>query len=118
AREVLAEAEAETDQDEDSPADVESFVRGCLADGPVPARTFKADAEGAGYNWRTVQRAAKRLGAESRKDGMSGGWRWGFHSAPKATNRPEGVEGASNLGVSSSTPSEPSLSPSADEEQF
>lgn len=118
AREVLAEAETEVDQDGDSPADVESFVRGCLADCPIPARTFKSDAEGAGYNWRTVQRAAKRLGAESRKDGMSGGWRWGFHGSPKATNPPEGVEGASNMGVSSSTPSGTFVSPSTDEEQF
>lgn len=117
ARDVLADAEADTEnEDGDTAADVESFVRSCLAAGPLSAKTFKADAEGAGYQWRTVQRAAKRLGAESRKDGMQGGWRWGFHSAPKATNPTEGDEGASLQSVSSSTPSTPCSSPSADVE--
>lgn len=115
ARDVLADAEADAEnEDGDSAADVESFVRSCLAAGPLSAKTFKADAEGAGHQWRTVQRAAKRLGAESRKDGMQGGWRWGFHGAPKATNRAEGVECVSSQSVSPLTPSTPCLSPSAD----
>ncbi|MBL8348886.1 MAG: AAA family ATPase [Burkholderiaceae bacterium] len=119
AREVLADAEAEpSDEDGDSPADVESFVRACLASGPIPAKVFKADVEGAGYQWRTVQRAAKRIGAESRKDGMQGGWRWGFHGTPKATNRTEGVEDASTQTVSPLTPSTPCVSPSVDAEVF
>ena len=117
ARDVLADAETDAENDDgDTAADIESFVRSCLAAGPLSAKTFKADAEGAGYQWRTIQRAAKRLGAESRKDGMQGGWRWGFHGAPKATYPAEGDVDASLQSVSPSTPSEPCLSPSADVE--
>lgn len=115
ARELLADAEANQDQDDDSPADVEAFVRGCLAGGPIPAKAFQVDAVGAGYAWRTVQRIAKRLGAESRKDGMHGGWRWGFHNAPKAPTSPEGVEGANFSRLASSASS---VTPSAEEEVF
>ena len=119
ARDVLAEAEADTGtEDGDSASDVEAFVRACLMSGPLPAKVFRGDAEGAGYQWRTVQRAAKKLGAESRKDGMGGGWRWGFHNSPKATNRAEGDEGASPQSVTPLTPSEPCLSPSDDSEVF
>ena len=113
ARDVLAEAEANGPAgDGDSASEVEVFVRACLLSGPVPANTFKRDTEGAGFQWRTVQRAAKKLGAESRKCGMGGGWRWGFHASPKATNSPEGVEGASPQRVTPLTPSTPGLSPS------
>lgn len=97
ARELLADAEADTDSDGNSAADLETFIRSCLANGPVPARAFKADAEGAGYHWRNVQRAAKRLGAESRKEGMQGGWRWGLHATTKATSPLEGDEGDCTL---------------------
>lgn len=118
AREILAEAEAVADEDGDDASDVEAFVRGCLAAGPVPAKTFKADAIGAGYQWHTVQRTAKRLGAESRKDGMQGGWRWGFHHPPKATNHTEGNEDNSLRRVSSSSSSGAALLPSEDCEVF
>ena len=119
ARDVLAEAEADTGtEDGDSASDVEAFVRACLMSGPLPANTFKRDTEGAGYQWRTVQRAAKKLGAESRKDGMGGGWRWGFHNSPKATNRTEGDDGDNPPSVTPSTPSTPCLSPSDEGEVF
>lgn len=113
ARDVLAEAEADGPAgDGDSASEVEAFVRASLLSGTVPANTFKRDTEGAGFQWRTVQRAAKKLGAESRKCGMGGGWRWGFYASPKATNSPEGVEGASPQRVTPLTPSTPGLSPS------
>jgi putative DNA primase/helicase len=118
AREVLAEAEADPATDTDAASDVEAFVRGCLADGPLAAKAFRADAEGAGYQWHTVQRTAKRMGAESRKDGMHGGWRWGFHAAAKATNHAEGDEDNSLQSVSPSSSSAPCLSPSDDCEVF
>ena len=118
ARDLLAEAEADGGDDADSAGDVEAFIRGCLADGPLPAKAFRADAEGAGYQWHTVQRTAKRMGAESRKDGMYGGWRWGFHAATKATKYAEGNEGDNNISLTSSSPSSLCLSPSDDVEVF
>ena len=42
----------------------------------MSAKVIKTDADGAGYAWRTVQRAAQRIGAERRKEGMKGGWVW------------------------------------------
>lgn len=113
AHELLADAE--NDSGDDSPGDMETFIRGCLADGPLPAKAFRTDAEGAGFQWHTVQRAAKRMGAESRKDGMHGGWRWGFHAVPKATTLPEDNEGNNTNCVSSSSPS---MLPSDESEVF
>ena len=62
ARELLADAEAEPENDDGTTtAGVDGFLRGLLADGPLPAKTIKADADGAGYAWRTVQLSATRL---------------------------------------------------------
>lgn len=56
--------------------DAKEFLHGILTDGAVPSKQIKADAEGAGYSWRTIQRAQKALGIEAVKDGMRGGWTW------------------------------------------
>ena len=116
ARSVLSDAEADTDADGDSVSDVEAFVRSSLSAGPVAARVFETDAKGAGHQWRTVQRTAKRLGAESRKEGMKDGWRWGFYGPTKATRRHEGDEDASPQSVTPLSPSPPCLSPSDESE--
>ena len=68
--------------------DARQFLAGLLADGPVNAGQIKKDADGAGFNWRTVQRAADRLGVVRHKEGMRGGWVWNL--APKMTNNTEG----------------------------
>jgi KaiC/GvpD/RAD55 family RecA-like ATPase len=67
--------------------DARQFLLGLLADGPVRAGQIKRDAVGAGFNWRTIQRAADRLGIERQKDGMRGGWTWKL--PPKMTSTPE-----------------------------
>jgi hypothetical protein len=67
--------------------DARQFLLDLLADGPVRAGTIKADANGAGFNWRTIQRAADRLNIERHKDGMRGGWTWKL--PPKMTSTPE-----------------------------
>ncbi len=119
ARELLAEAETDTVGDRDGDDDgVDGFLRGLLADGPVSARTIKADADGAGYAWRTVQRAAHRIGAERRKDGMKGGWVWALTTTPKAPHFPEGAEDASVLKVAPLASSGDSVAPSDDSEVF
>lgn len=67
--------------------DARQFLLGLMADGPVKAGQIKIDADGAGFNWRTIQRAADRLNIERNKDGMRGGWTWKL--PPKMTNTPE-----------------------------
>ena len=56
--------------------DAKPFLVEILADGPVPSKQIRADAEGAGYSWRTIQRVKKMLGIEAVKAGMAGGWVW------------------------------------------
>lgn len=118
AREILGEAEASGDAD--SASEVESFVLECLQPGPIPANTFRRDAEGAGLIWRTVQRTAKKLGASSRKQGMTGGWQWGFFDPPpKATKQPpEGDEGDTQKTVTPSPSSAAPVTPSGDVEVY
>ena len=54
ARELLADAEADSNSEGDDAADVDGFLRGLLAVGPMSAKVIKTDADGAGYAWRTV----------------------------------------------------------------
>lgn len=115
ARELLAEAE--TDNEDGSTASgVDGFLRGLLANGPVPAKAIKADADGAGYAMRTVQRAAQRLGVARRKDGLRGGWVWELQPDDTGRRRHEGAEDASTQGVTRSAPSGLAVAPSDDTE--
>jgi hypothetical protein len=66
--------------------EAETFLRELLAEGPVPAKQVKADADSVGLSWATVRRAKDRLGIKPHKDGMDGGWLW---SLPKVLNRGE-----------------------------
>lgn len=118
ARELLAEAESDLNADGDDSADVDGFLRGLLAPGPMTAKAIKADADGAGYAWRTVQRAAQRIGAERRKEGMKGGWVWALTASTKAPHRHEGAEGASLQNVAPLASSVQSMAPSDDSEVF
>jgi hypothetical protein len=72
------------------------FLRELLAGGPMPAGTIKAAADDAGHAWRTVQRAASRIGAERRKDGLRGGWMWALNQEAKAPRQPEGASPQAN----------------------
>jgi putative DNA primase/helicase len=77
ARELLATADATGDDGEGGTlADVKRFLADLLADGPLPTKTIKADAGGAGYSWATIRRAQKALGIEPVKEGMKAGWVW------------------------------------------
>ncbi|MDY0746544.1 AAA family ATPase [Paucibacter sp. R3-3] len=76
AREILSALDGADDERDGPRSDIEAFIRGCFAGGPITSKQFEADARGAGYEPRTVQRMAKRMGASSRKDGMRGGWTW------------------------------------------
>jgi len=77
ARELLATADATGDDGEGgSLADAKRFLSDLLVDGPLPTKTIKADADGAGYSWATIRRAQKALGIEPVKEGMKAGWVW------------------------------------------
>ena len=74
ARELLTDvAEDEEQAPRDSAAE---FLREVLKDGPVPAKTIKAEALDAGHTWRTVRRASDELLVIKKKGGMSEGWFW------------------------------------------
>jgi putative DNA primase/helicase len=77
ARELLATADATSeDSDGGSLSDARRFLFDLLADGPLPTKTIRADADGAGYSWASIRRAQKELGIEPAKEGMKGGWVW------------------------------------------
>jgi putative DNA primase/helicase len=52
------------------------FLANLLADGPVSSRQIRADAIGAGFSWRTIQRAQNALDIDAYKGGMKEGWFW------------------------------------------
>jgi putative DNA primase/helicase len=104
ARELLAEAEADPNNTEDA-NDVASFLRGLLVDGPVGAKSIKADADGAGYSWDQVKRASLRIGVEKRKAGLKGGWVW-------SVGAEESMKGAKGAHKNSALSSPPSVLPS------
>ncbi len=100
ARELLAQAEAAPGDDERGAlADAVDFLRDLLADGPVPAKALKADADGAGHNWATVRRAQKVLSVESYREGFgkAGAWFWRL---PPSQRCSESVKGAQQKTVS------------------
>jgi putative DNA primase/helicase len=82
ARELLATADATGDDgDGGARGDAERFLSDLLADGPLPSKVVKADADGAGYAWATIRRAQKSLGIDAIKVGGESGrngaqWMW------------------------------------------
>lgn len=77
ARELLATADATSEDGEGGTlANARRFLTDLLADGPLPTKIVKADADGAGYSWATIRRAKKSLGIEPVKEGMKAGWVW------------------------------------------
>jgi hypothetical protein len=66
--------------------EAECFLRDLLADGPVPAKQVRTEADAAGLSWATVRRGKDRLGIKPHKAGMDSGWLW---SLPKMLNRDE-----------------------------
>ncbi len=99
ARELLATAEATGDDGEGGAlADAKRFLADLLADGPLPTKAIKADADGAGHSWATIRRAQKALGIEPLKEGGRFGegpqqWVWRMPGAEDA--RREHLQGES-----------------------
>lgn len=76
AREILGTVEYEEEDAGGERQDAEQFLRDLLADGPVSTKQIKVDVSGAGYSWRTIERAKRDLGVEAFKAGMKEGWQW------------------------------------------
>ncbi|KKB62461.1 hypothetical protein WM40_17305 [Robbsia andropogonis] len=82
ARDILGDVEAFDDEEKTDQEEAQDFLAGMLADGPKRASELKRDADGAGFQWKTLQRAATRMGVDRRKIGMKDGWEWAL---PKRT---------------------------------
>ena len=76
AREILGDVEHDDSDGGGERLDAEQFLRDLLTDGPVSTKQVKTDAAGAGYAWRTIERAKRDLGIEAVKAGMKEGWQW------------------------------------------
>lgn len=80
ARELLGAADVNDDEDVKEGTDAVAFLQSLLVDGPVSARQIRSDATGAGYAWRTIERAKKKAGVTAQKDGARGGWFWAIEA--------------------------------------
>lgn len=99
AREILGEVEQDDDDRTTLRGEAREFLAGLLADGPMEAGRVRKDADGAGYSWSTMHRAARDLGVEKEKAGMKGGWRWAL---PKISGREDSTKISGLSGVKSS----------------
>jgi putative DNA primase/helicase len=68
--------------------DAAAWLRELLADGPMPAREVKRQADGAGHAWRTVQRAMRRAGVEPSRGGFGGGSVWALAPHSRHSRQP------------------------------
>lgn len=75
--------EARTDRQEAA-----DWLREQLAEGPVRAKEIMSDAKALGFSERTLQRARRDIGAEARKEGFGGAWRWELSSSPTHSRQP------------------------------
>ncbi len=100
ARELLADAERQ-DEEREEQRDAAAWLRDVLEPGPMPVKDVKRQADESGFAWRTVQRAMRRAGVESKRGGFGQQATWRLVSratlgtvAPFAPNNLCGVTGA------------------------
>ncbi len=88
ARELLADAETDPEgKDGDGPGDAANWLRELLSAGPMASKEVKRHADEAGFGWRSVQRAMRKAGAQSRRGGFGKPAEW-FLAASRATVAP------------------------------
>lgn len=80
-------APAHDTEERDAVTEAAEFLRGLLADGPMPAKRVYAEGREAGHSERAIRRAQRLLGIESEKAGMRDGWQWRL--PPKMAKTPE-----------------------------
>lgn len=78
ARELLAAVEFDSPKGEkgDELEQAKLFLMSMLTDGPVPVMRIQAESAGAGFAWRTIERAKSAAGIKTRKLGLRDGWVW------------------------------------------
>ncbi|MBN8491061.1 MAG: AAA family ATPase [Burkholderiales bacterium] len=107
ARELLTDPDDGDEGDKSARDSAADFLQQVLGEDVVPVKTIEMEARTAGVAWRTVRRAADRLGVRKRKGGMGAGWYW---SLPKLATK------APNLSTAGGwTPSAPSVDTFDDE---
>lgn len=97
ARDILAEVERVESDATSEREEAENFLVCLLSDGPVPVKQIKADAAGAGYAWRTIERAKKSLGAEAVKAGLKDGWVWRLGTEDRQKNTKTATKNSDGL---------------------
>lgn len=100
ARELLAEAETAA-EDEGDRRDAASWLRETLSAGEMPVKDLRRHADDAGFAWRTVQRAMREVGVDSKRAGFGQPALWKLRSratsqavAPFAPHSGTGATGA------------------------
>lgn len=100
AREVLADTEAQG-EDAEERRDAVSWLRELLSGGELPVNEVKRQADDSGHAWRTVQRAMRAAGVESKRSGFGERAKWRLIScanrsavAPVAPHAESGADGA------------------------
>ncbi len=74
-------------------SEARTFLLAELADGAVPTKTLRKNAEEAGHNWRTVERAKAAIGIRAIKQGST--WAWRLNTAPNTLS--VGLDGVDGL---------------------
>jgi hypothetical protein len=106
-RELLAEAEPDGDQSE--ARDAAGWLQELLMDGPRAVKEVRREGDNAGFAWRTLQRAMRTAGVESKRGGFGQPATWVLVScatvAPVAPHKKAGANGAngSELGATDDT---------------
>lgn len=116
ARELLAEAEADLD---DEGRDAAGFLSNLVAPGAMQVKEVKRHADEAGFAWRSVQRAMKRAGVESRRGGFGQPATWALTGsratvAPVTPDSENGANGANGRSSARMDPPPSSLTEAFD----
>jgi putative DNA primase/helicase len=106
ARELLSEPEPEGEQGD--ARDAAAWLRELLGGGPVPVKDVRRHGNDAGYAWRTVQRAMRASGVESKRGGFGQPATWSIRNfapvAPVAPHKKAGANGANGHEVGATVP--------------